>query len=366
MSEAQAPVPPQPVPSAAASPVPPRPDDGQPARPRGGPAPALAVLAFALAALALAAAVALWHRSQDLAQRLEREHAATVARDQASAERERRLTELEMQWRQAQGEASAGVGVLAEADVRRRREQLALIDIERLVEQLQLQLRLGIAPQDAADALAVADARLGRMSGPAAARVREALRRDLARVKAAPDLDRSALAARLDPLLSGVDQWHASADPLHAAARPPAVPAAAAAAPAPVAAPGAGTDVGGMAARVRAWLEREFGDFMRIRQVDTPAALLLSPTQLQLLRDRVRLGVLDLRQAILARDERAIRAEAVALEMLLQRYFDPNQPDVAAAVVLVRATSGAALVAPRLSLDETLAALRAVRGGAGG
>ena len=208
--------------------------------------------------------------------------------------------------------------------------------------------------------MTAADERLSRLSGPVAVRVQAALRHDLTRLKAAPDVDRGALVARLDPLLSGVDGWHASADAQHVAARPnpPSVAApgpAAAAAPVPASVP----------ARVRAWLTRNLGDFLRIREVDTPEAILLGPAQQQLLRDRFRLGVLDLRQAILARDERAVRAEAGALDNLLTHYFDINQPEVAAAAAQLRATAAAALPAASSSLDETLAALHAARAAGG-
>jgi uncharacterized protein HemX len=119
----------------------------------------------------------------------------------------------------------------------------------------------------------------------------------------------------------------------------------------------------GPAARVRAWLAREFGDFLRIREVDTPEAILLAPAQQQLLRDRFRLGVLDLRQAILARDERAVRAEAGALDALLEHYFDPNQPEVAAAQAQLRLAAAAVVPAATVTLDETLVALHAARAG---
>jgi uncharacterized protein HemX len=119
-------------------------------------------------------------------------------------------------------------------------------------------------------------------------------------------------------------------------------------------------------ARLRAWLAREFGDFMRIREVDTPDALLLAPAQRQLLRDRFRLGVLDLRQAMLARDERAVRAEAGALDALLEHYFDSNQPEVAAARVQLRAAAASVVQAAAVTLDETLAAVHAARATGGG
>jgi len=324
---------------------------------RRGANAALALLAFVLAGGALALGVIALHRNDQLTQGLEQVQAARSARDLADAERERRLADLERQWAQARADGDIGSGVVADAEVRKRREQLAMLDIERLIEQVQLQLRLGTAPALAADALVAADERLARLSGPVAQRVQAALRHDLARLRAAPDIDRAGLVARLDPLLAAVDRWHASADPLHMSARP-----APASAPAPAPAPPPPV---GVAARVRAWLASNLGEFLRIREVDTPDALLLGPVQQQLLRDRFRLGLLDLRQAIMAHDERAARAEAAALDTLLTRYFDVNQPEVAAALAQLRDTTLTALPANSGSLDETLAALHAARAAGG-
>ena len=317
---------------------------------------AVALLSLLLGAVALTLASYLLHRDGEQERRIAQENAEALARDQHSADLDRRLTELERKWAQAQGDSETATGLVGDAELRRSRETLALLDVERLVEQIQAQLRLGASPSAAADALAAADARLGRVASARALRIQAALRHDLARLKAAPDVDRGALAARLDPLLTAVDAWRVSADPLHSGLRPPA-----AAAPAPAAAPGAPA-VESLGARVRAWIESEFGDLLRIREVATPDALLLNPAQQQLLRERFRLGVLDLRQAILARDERMVRSEEAALEDLLTRYFDPGQGAVAIAVSQLRAIAAAAASGAPPSLDETLGALHAALG----
>jgi len=320
----------------------------------------VASLALLIGLLALALASYLVLRAAELQEHIAQEHAEALARDQRNAELERRIGALERQWAQVQADADVGAGLLSDAELRRRREALALLDVERLVEQTQLQLRLGAATGVAIDALAAADARLGRLASATAVRVQTALRHDLARLKTAPDVDRDALAARLDPLLAAVDGWRLTADPSHTSLRPSLATAPpSTAAPVPRAADSFG-------ARLRAWLESEFGDLLRIREVDTPDALLLGPLQQQLLRDRFRLGVLDLRQAILARDERMIRGEQTALEALLLRYFDPGQAGVTAAIAQLRATAAAATAGPPPSLDETIGALRAARGANGG
>ena len=315
----------------------------------------IGLLSLLLAALALTLAFYVTRRDNDLEQRIAQEHADALARDQRNTELDRRLEQLERQWAQAQSDADVAMGLVSNVELRRQREALALLDVERLVEQTQLQLRLGVAPSVAIDALSAADARLGHMPGERAAHVQAALRHDLARLKAAPDFDRGAIAARLDPLLVAVDGWRVSADPLHLGLRPQGT-----ATPAPNHLPAA-RPADTFGARLRAWIESEFGDLVRIREVSTPEALLLNPAQQQLLRERFRLGVLDLRQAILARDERMVRAEQAALEDLLLHYFDPGQAAVANAVAQLRAIASASAGAAPPTLDETLSALRAVR-----
>ncbi len=321
---------------------------------------ALGLFSLLLAALALTLAFYLTRRDNDLEQRIAQERADALARDQRNTELAQRLGELERQWTQAQSDADVATGLVSSAELRRQREALALLDVERLIEQTQLQLRLGAAPSLAIEALTAADARLGHVAGQRTAQVQAALRHDLARLRAAPDLDRGALAARLDPLLVAVDGWRVSADPLHLGLRPQGT----ASLPAPNAPGGRSADSFG--ARARAWIENEFGDLVRIREVSTPDALLLNPEQQQLLRERFRLGVLDLRQAILARDERMVRAEQTALEDLLLHYFDPGQPAVANALAQLRAIGAASTGAAPPTLQETLSALRAARGGPDG
>jgi len=316
----------------------------------------LGLLALLFAALALTLAFYLMHRDSEQQRRIAQEHADALARDQHSADLDRRLGELERQWAQTQSESESATGPLGDAELRRRREELALVDVEWLVEQTQLQLRLGAAPSVAIDVLMAVDARLSRLAGARVQRVQTALRHDLARLKAAPDMDRGALAARLDPLLTAVDGWRVSADPLHSGLHPSGGIASMAPSPAPV------HPEESLGARVRAWIESEFGDLLRIREVGTPDALLLNPAQQQLLRERFRLGVLDLRQAILARDERMVRAEQAALENLLAHYFDPGQPAVAMAQSQLRAIVAASTASAPPSLEETLGVLRAARG----
>ena len=238
--------------------------------------------------------------------------------------------------------------------MRERREALAWVDIERLIELAQLQLRAGAPNSVAIDALSAADARLSRLGGPGSRRVQGAVRNDLARLRAAADVDVPGQVARVDALLSESPSWPVLADAGKSALRP-AAPAA------PARGKPAETSLG---ARVRAWSEREFGDIIRIREIKVPEALLLDPVQQELVRERARLGLLALRQGLLSRNERLVQSEGRELLALLHAYFDDAQASVSGASIQIRALVAEAASASTPSIEESLRTVREVRSAA--
>jgi uroporphyrin-3 C-methyltransferase len=332
--------------------------DGAPVRPsRSTLLPALAVLGITLALAAWQQTTVRSLRDElSASQRLSSERLAQV---------EQRLAGIEQQWASAQSDADPVGGL--EPVVRDRREALAGVDIERLLELAQLELRSGAPNAVAADALAAADARLSRLGGAAARRVQAAVRRDLLRLRGAADVDVPAQAARVDVMLGQVASWPLLADAGRSGLHAPPAPPPAATTPAPPQAAGAVAGAGAGAgsrreeatgARVRAWFEREFGDLLRIRRVDTPEALLLDPVQQQLVRERVRLGLLAIRQGLLSRNEKMVQFEGQSLLGLLRQFFDRSHPDVDSALAQVRSLMAEASSATAPSLEESLHAVR--------
>jgi uncharacterized protein HemX len=312
------------------------------------------LVATVLAVLAIAGGIAFWQQGQTQALREELQAARRQAAERAD-QVEQRMSALEQQWTAAQSDADPVGGL--DLQVRARREALALVDIERLLELAQLELRSGAPNAVASDALAAADARLTRLPGTAARRVQAAVRHDLASLKGAADVDVPAQAARVDTLLGKVASWPLLADAGRTTLRVP-IPSP------PQPPPQAGTTArrdDATGARVRAWFEREFGDLLRIRHVDTPEALLLDPAQQQLVRERARLGLLAMRQGLLSRNERMVQFEGQSLLALLRQYFDHAHPDIDAAVSQVRALMAEAASATVPSLDESLRALHELR-----
>jgi uncharacterized protein HemX len=87
--------------------------------------------------------------------------------------------------------------------------------------------------------------------------------------------------------------------------------------------------------------------------------LQLGIPQQQLLRDRLRFALMNLRQSLVVRDHGAVRAEASTVESLLVQYFDRADPAVATALAEVRAVASAATQAGDVGLTDIASALRA-------
>jgi uncharacterized protein HemX len=116
----------------------------------------------------------------------------------------------------------------------------------------------------------------------------------------------------------------------------------------------------------RTWdaLQRELGeyrDLIRIRIVDTPDAMLLGQQQQMLVRQQLRLRLLNARQALLGRNDRLYRADLSEAQTLLNRYFDVRQRDTAAALASMKQLASAPLSVETPNLNDSVAAVRAVR-----
>ncbi len=312
------------------------------------PAATAALVGFVLGAALLGVALA-WQNHRWQQQRIQQaaERAEQLRREDAL---ERRIAGLERQAPAQPAAPQVAADVARDPLLRSEQAALVLFDAERVVELVQVQLRLGLAPARAIGVLSLVDARLGKSGIAPAAPVRRALGNDLARLRAASTADVGAAAARLESVLRSVGAWRTLADTAHGALDLPA--------PAATARPAAGQR-GDWEGRIRAWLEEAFGGLLRIQTVPTPDAVRLDPAQQEILRDRVRLELLDLQQAVLLRDGTEARIREQSLKALLQQYFDPRDPAIAAALTQIGAAADAASTAAPPALDDTLAALRA-------
>ncbi|MEW5881640.1 MAG: uroporphyrinogen-III C-methyltransferase [Pseudomonadota bacterium] len=315
----------------------------------------LALLVFAAAvAVALVYAVRETRRLGQQLERLQAETAAALAESaRAAADARDRIARIEEEIERIK-ESRAAVDQLY-LELTRGRDDAALIEVDRLVTLAAQELQVTGNVAAALAALQSADARLARLERPQLVGLRRAIGRDIERLRAVPAVDLTGIALKLDQIAQGVDTWPLLAEP---AARPARTTEPKAAADAKK---GGGPAADGFAARLRAWLAREFGDLVRIREVDTPDALLLTTAQQQLVRHQLRLRLLNARLALQARNERMFRADLAEAQALLARYFDTKHPAAANAALQLRQIAQSTLNVELPAINDTLAALRALR-----
>jgi len=212
------------------------------------------------------------------------------------------------------------------------------------------QLSLGTDPRAAVAALQEVDLRLSRQKDPTLAPLRKALLGDIERLKAHPAADIAGMAARIDglitlveqlPLTSTVQSRARSADP-NAQGRP-------------------GGFEEGLASSGIAYLREELQKLIRVRRVDEPDSVLLAPDQAYFLRENMRLILLNARLGLLARNEQQFHSDLGRAIDWLTRYYAPDHRLVNSASTQLKQ-----LRASRLGLEpplpgESLRAVRAIR-----
>ena len=264
---------------------------------------------------------------------------------QQSAVLESRLNELESQ-REALEQLYA--------DLSRGRDEAVLVEVERLVMLGAQELQFSGNVPTALAALQTADARLARIDTPRFLPLRRVLARDIERLRAAPAVDVTGIALKIDQLIAAVDGWPLLSDAGTVATAPP-TPAR----PAPPTS--RASDWWG-----RTWdaLQRELGeyrDLIRIRTVDSPDAMLLNQAQQALVRQQLRLRFLNARQALLARNDRLYRADLAEAQALTTRYVDVRNRDAATALAAMKQLASAPLSVETPNINDSIAAVRAVR-----
>jgi uroporphyrinogen III methyltransferase/synthase len=203
-------------------------------------------------------------------------------------------------------------------------------------------------------ALQTADARLSRSDNARFVPLRRVLARDIERLKAAPAVDFTGIALKLDQLASSVDSW-----PLLATvtAKPPPATASTAESVAP------SLPSGWWQRQWRALQDElgEYRDLIRIRHVDSPESVLLDAQQQTLVRQQLRLRLLNARQALLARNDRLFRADLSEAQALMTRYVDTRSAPAAGALALMKQLASTALSVELPTIGDSMAAIRAVR-----
>lgn len=250
-------------------------------------------------------------------------------------------------------------------DLSKNRDEWALTEIEQVLSTASQQLQLAGNVPGALIALQNADRSLSRSDKPQFITIRRAIGRDMEKLKALPSVDSTGVALRLDAVIAQVDSLPMLSDETPALPAAPEKPGKAKAvrdasgklvgppAPEPLlqkVRDGFNTWSGDMWADVR--------QLIRIRRVDTPEALMLSPTQSYFLRENVKLRLLNARMALLSRNETAFRNDLIAAQDALAKYFDTRAKSTQTAQALLRQVQGSNLAIEMPTLSDSLTAVR--------
>lgn len=337
--------------------------------------PAIQTAALAaFAVVALVGVVLAWQslsRLRDLEQELVRRQAASQS---LAAEAKTSAQTSAEQLRDVAAKLTLAEAKLAEVALQRAQLEDLLQSFSRsrdenIVSDLESGLRLATqqmvlvgSAEPLISALRQADERLQRHKQARLESVRRALLRDLDRLKAVNAVDPGTLALRLDEVARLIDELPLLVEPQRQvrsgrSAAPPtrAVPASGA--------PANGWErwvEGGRALADQAWEEAK--GLIRVTRIEHPEAMLLAPDQIFLLRENLKLRLLNARLALMSRQYDAAAVDLTACANAMQRYADPRQRRTQVAVELLQQVRAHARPVQWPRPDDSLAALAAAGG----
>ena len=253
-------------------------------------------------------------------------------------------------------------------DLAKNRDDWALAEIEQVLSTASQQLQLAGNVRGALIALQNADARLTRADRPQFIAVRRAIARDIDSLKNLPSVDLTGIAVRIDTLIAQIDHVPLLADEKPAASVVLAPPpksklASSAASPAKNAEP-VDDWRSALQQRWNSWssdLWNEIRQLVRVRSVNSPEALLLSPGEAFFARENLKLRLLNARMALLSRNDAAFRSDLIEADRALLRYFDTRAKQTQAARDLLRQLQDSVLNIEMPTLSHSLAAVRQSR-----
>ena len=248
-------------------------------------------------------------------------------------------------------------------DLSKNRDDWALAEIEQVLSTASQQLQLAGNVQGALIALQNADRSLSRSDKPQFITIRRAIAKDMDMLKSLAVPDTTGIAVRLDTLISSVDGM-----PLLSDEKPslPATPPKQSRHPDPKAVAGADKAQGSqwtssLGDKWQSWTEEmstEFKQLIRVRTVDTPDALLLSPTQAYYAKENLKLRLLNARLALLTRNEMAFRSDMSAAQDQIGKYFDTRAKQTQSAQTLLKSVQSSNVSIEMPALVESLNAVR--------
>ena len=336
---------------------------------------------LAIIALAVLLALQTWSTHtrfnklrEDVARTLQKDNAsnastAQAVRDVSEAAKELQVKVGVLETRQAESQSQQAALEQMYQDISKNRDEWALSEIEQVLSTASQQLQLAGNVQGALIALQNADRSLSRSDKPQFITIRRAIARDIEKLKALPQVDQPGIALRLDNVITQIDTLPLLSDEKpaepSASARVAAAPAPAKgkgkAAVAPAPAPQELSLGQRMTQTWRAWSHEMWDDIrqlVRVRSVDTPDALMLSPSESYFVRENLKLRLLNARLALLSRNQGTFHDDINDAEQTLGRYFDTRARSTQAVQGLLRQVQSNNVSIDVPDLSESLNAVR--------
>jgi uroporphyrin-3 C-methyltransferase/uroporphyrinogen III methyltransferase/synthase len=349
-------------------------DPGEPRVPDGSGLGGLLQKPQNVAILALAILLALQTYSthsrfnklrEDVARTLQKDNASNAETAQTVREIQEAAKELQvkvgvLENRQTEAQSQQAALEQMYQDISKNRDEWALSEIEQVLSTASQQLQLAGNVQGALIALQNADRSLSRSDKPQFITIRRAIARDIEKLKALPSVDQPGIALRLDNVISQIDNL-----PLLSDEKPAEPIAPSRVNPAPVtgkAATPADRTLGQRVAETwRNWSHEMWDDIrqlIRVRTVDNPDALMLSPSESYFVRENLKLRLLNARLALLSRNEGTFRDDLNTAQQQLVKYFDTKARSTQAAQALLRQVQANNVTIDVPDLSESLNAVR--------
>ncbi|MEY3945117.1 MAG: putative uroporphyrinogen-III C-methyltransferase, partial [Pseudomonadota bacterium] len=193
----------------------------------------------------------------------------------------------------------------------RSRDENLVLDIESSLRLAQQQADMTGNAEPLVAALQTAQLRIKRSTQPRLAPLARGIEKDLQRLQAFGGLDLPGLLLRLDEAVGMIDGLPISGLNVQVTSAP-AVPASAVETP--------GDWLGQWGVRVL----NEFKSLVRVRRVDTPEAMLMSPEQGYFLKENLKLKLLNARLGVLSHQYPAARKDLSSVFQSVKRFADPE------------------------------------------
>jgi len=241
----------------------------------------------------------------------------------------------------------------------RSRDENLVVDIESAIRLAQQQSQLTGSVQPLLAALQSSQLRLTKVAQPRLAPLLRAVVRDIEQIKATPVTDTPTLLIKIDELVRAVDNLVL----LNAVGASTANNSSTKPAPVP-------ETLSWARAISMSWWEKMLNDLwnnaqglVRISRIDKPEASLLAPEQSYFVRENLKLRLLNVRLAVLARHFESAQADMNQVTRDLNKYFDVASGQGPLTVALARDVLAQSKNTEIPRIDATLAALATAAAG---